>query len=269
MLAVLKAGAAYVRLQPNLPGERLARIIAASGLAIILAENRTAENLPAASARVVLLEQELAGEGDDSSPPSAAVHPDPESTACIYYKTSPDGESQGVEISHRALWNCLASLRSAPGLSAGDVVLWHGSTPLGLELFELWLPLSVGARTVIAPEATVLDGPGFYNFMEAHGITVMRATPSAWRLLVQSGWRGGQGLKAISSGEALLPGLAGTLAACCKEVWNVYGTAESASIATVGRVAAGARRWPPSGVRRSRPRWRLRVVAALQLRPWR
>lgn len=239
LLGALKAGATYGLMEPSLSKEHLARLISDAGIDIILADSHTASCLLETTARVILLDRELAGiETDDKAPHLVPV--DPDHPACIKFRSNRDGKFEGIEITHRATVNLLLSLRREPGLVSEDVVLCHSPLCCHIEPFELWLPLTVGARIAISPRATVLDPETLGTIIESEGITAMQATPSAWRMLAASGWKGSRKLKALCSGEPLQPDLAEWIAGMCGEVWNLYGSAQAAVWSMVGRAHAGA-----------------------------
>ena len=106
----------------------------------------------------------------------------------------------------------------------------------GLEIF---LPLSTGAETVIATRDTVIDGNRLAGEIDKHQVTVLQATPSTWRLLLEAGWSGKPGFKALVGGEAVPRDLVNRLAPLCGEVWNVYGPTETTIWSTTAQVFAG------------------------------
>jgi amino acid adenylation domain-containing protein len=238
LLAILKAGSAYVLFEPSCLQQQLAHVVADTGMQVILAEDDTASSLQDLPVRIVLLDQTVAMVAVETGPPpiiSGDMHP----LACVVYTSGANGKPRGIEITHRAVVNLLLSMQHRPGMVPNDVVLCIGPLSHGLEIFELWLPLTVGARTVLAPNATVLEPDALAGTIEAHGITVMQATPSAWNMLVASGWQGNRQLKALCSGEALPPDLADSLARTCKEVWNMHGSPETTVWSMGGRVLPG------------------------------
>ena len=98
----------------------------------------------------------------------------------------------------------------------------------------------MGACTVLASDSEAADGRLLAELLQRHRITLMQATPSRWHLLLDSGWRGQAGLRALVGGETLSPLLAGRLLECGLEVWNMYGPTETTVWSTCGRVQATA-----------------------------
>ncbi len=239
LLSILKTGSAYVLIDPSSPREHFAHVLSDTRMPVALANDRTISCLSEASVHVVRLDQEVAADVNDH----AAARPsstDPEHLACVIYKSSPDGKLKGVEITHRAVVNLLLSMQRKPGLGPKDAVLSLGPFSSHAEAFELWLPLTVGARIMIAPSSTVLDSDALGRVIDEQGITALQTTPSAWRMLVASGWKANRRLKALCTGEALQADLAGRLAEACGEVWNIYGAVETTFAAMAGRIHNGA-----------------------------
>ncbi len=110
------------------------------------------------------------------------------------------------------------------------------------------LPLSVGAEIVLADHHDVRDGHALRALVEASEATMMQATPAGWRILLESGWNGHAGFRAVSGGEPLAVDLAEALLARCGEVWNGYGPTETTVYSTYWRVAE-----PRAGIFIGRP----------------
>jgi len=238
LLAILKAGGAYVLIEPSSIHEHLLHIVRDTGMQVILTDQKTTSCLPETSARVVLLkEMTVASEDNKSDLPPAFVGP--ERLSCVVYKPSPDGKLKGVDLTHRSIANLLLSIRRQAMLGPQDVLLWLSPLSSHTEALELWLPLTLGAQVSISPDVTVLDPAAVCRLMDEKGITAMLATPSAWRLLLAFGWSGNSQIKALCTGEALRLDLADRLGKICREVWNIYGAAETSGCSMAGRVRTG------------------------------
>ncbi|HEX6199446.1 MAG TPA: amino acid adenylation domain-containing protein, partial [Thermoanaerobaculia bacterium] len=241
LLGVLEAGGSYVPLDPGYPAERLAWMAADAGLAAVVTERSLAEaagalGMPAAP-RVVVDDLE-AGAAGEASP--AAVGPG--SRAYLLYTSGSTGRPKGVEVPHGAAVSFLAAMARRPGVTPEDAVLATTTIGFDISVLELFLPLSVGARVVLVDRETAADGAALAARLEE--VTVAQATPTTWRMLLESGWRGRPGLKVLSGGEALdrelAERLSAAVAAPAGEVWNVYGPTETTVWSTAGRVTPGA-----------------------------
>jgi acyl-coenzyme A synthetase/AMP-(fatty) acid ligase/acyl carrier protein len=108
-----------------------------------------------------------------------------------------------------------------------------------ISLLELFGPLAAGGRVVVVPRELVVDGERLAQMLAAEKATIMQATPTTWRLLVESGWRGRSGFKGLVGGEALSPPLMAALVSRCAELWNMYGPTEATVWSTCHHCRAG------------------------------
>jgi amino acid adenylation domain-containing protein len=239
LLAVMRTGATYIPLDPDFPPDRLQHMVADSGLGHVITQSALAADMPAGDYRALRIEDLLAGDGQ---PPS---HGDAAATghdlAYVLYTSGSTGLPKGVAIEHRSVVNFLLSMQQEPGLSPGDRLLAVTTLSFDIAGLELYLPLVAGATVVIATRDQAMDGEALRELIDAHGITVMQATPSSWRLLVEAGWTGSPGFKALCGGEPMPMDLAAALEARCGELWNMYGPTETTIWSTVWRVPAGCR----------------------------
>ena len=189
LLGVLKAGAAYVPLDPTYPRERLAFMLRDSGAAILLTQAQLADSVPGHQARIIRLDADWPAIAAYSST-SVASEVTSRDPAYVVYTSGSTGNPKGVQIPHRALVNFLCAMRRDPGLTATDTLLAITSLSFDIAGLELWLPLIVGARVVIANRDSTLDGQALAELLDHCGATMLQATPSTWRLLLAGGWRG-------------------------------------------------------------------------------
>jgi amino acid adenylation domain-containing protein len=237
-LATWLAGAAYLPLDPFYPAERLAFMFEDSGAEILIVDSRD-EKAPAAllakAGKVVdLATEELAEPAADWRP----AEPSPSSLAYVLYTSGSTGKPKGVLIEHGSLANFLASMARRPGLGPSDRLFSVTTFSFDIAGLEIWLPLTVGARVDLARRATTQDADLLSAALEKSGATVMQATPATWRLLLDGGFAGRPGLKAICGGEALPLELAERLRAKVGRLFNVYGPTETTVWSTAGEVEA-------------------------------
>ncbi|MFT3781759.1 MAG: amino acid adenylation domain-containing protein [Nibricoccus sp.] len=233
VLGILKAGGAYVPLDPAYPADRITYVLKDSRTRIIVTQRHLAATLPKTTAEALLLE-EL---------PSSATQPTvdkPATTsnnlAYIIYTSGSTGRPKGVAVPHRAVVNFLHSMQRQPGLNPDDTLLAVTTLSFDISGLELFLPLSRGAKIVIATRETAADGEALVRKIDQHGITVLQATPASWRLMLASGWKGTPSLRALCGGEALPSSLARELVPRTKELWNMYGPTETTIWSTCCRV---------------------------------
>jgi amino acid adenylation domain-containing protein len=238
VLGVLKAGAAYVPLDPEFPRERIAAVVEDAAPTLVLTEQTVAARLGLPPARVVCLDavrSDVARESDKT--PATAVTP--ADLAYVIYTSGSTGKPKGVQISHRALVNLLCAMAHKPGLTARDTLLAVTTLAFDIAALELYLPLCVGGRVVVATRDDTLDGHRLLALLRSCGATVMQATPATWRLLLEAGWDKMPGLKILCGGEALPRDLADALLARSASVWNMYGPTETTVWSATSQVEPG------------------------------
>ncbi|HEX3693503.1 MAG TPA: non-ribosomal peptide synthetase, partial [Solirubrobacteraceae bacterium] len=134
------------------------------------------------------------------------------------------------------LVNFLETMRIAPGLAAEDVLVAVTTLSFDIAGLELYLPLTSGARVVIAPTESTEDPRALAALLDSVQASVMQATPTTWRMLIDSGWSGRAAMKALCGGEALPVTLADRLLDAGLELWNMYGPTETTIWSTCARI---------------------------------
>ena len=238
VLGVLKAGGAYVPIDPSYPLERRRFMLENSQAPVVITQESVLREFSGDDLAVVCLDRDWPAIAalPREMPPIAS---DPDQLAYLLYTSGSTGQPKGVQIHHRGLVNLLLSTRDQPGLAPNDVLLAITTLSFDIATLELLLPLITGAQVVIAPSGTASNPEALSVLLEQSGATVMQATPTTWRMLVDSGWRGGRGLKAICGGEALAPALVAELHDRGVEVWNGYGPTETTIYSARKLVAPG------------------------------
>ena len=237
LLGIWKAGGAYVPLDPSFPADRLAYMLGSSQASVLITERSVRDRLPAYSGRIVLLDDDWSTIDalSDANPPATAVA---DNLAYVLYTSGSTGQPKGVEIPHSAVVNFLWSMAKRPGLKPNDSVLAITTLSFDISVLELYLPLIVGARVVLASRSQAADGAWLASNIAALGVTVVQATPATYRLLLAAGWTGSKQLKLLCGGEALPRDLAQALLERSGELWNVYGPTETTVWSTVEPITA-------------------------------
>ena len=226
LLGIMKAGAAYVPLDPEFPEKRLSMMVEDSDLACIISAREISSLLPASTVDKILLLEDLEHSFDnDQAPVPAWKAPTFENLAYVLFTSGSTGRPKGVAIPHRALGNFLNSWRQVPGIAAGDTLLAVTTLSFDISALELFLPLTTGATVHIASTQETHD-PDRLAMLADHA-TVLQATPATWKLLTMSGWRPPNKLRIWCGGEAFPRDLAELLLSSGSEVWNVYGPTET------------------------------------------
>ena len=237
LLGILKAGGVYLPLDPDYPPERLAYILSDSQATALVTTKELATGLPSLPELVVCLDSDWESISTGStSNPSLPVQPD--NLAYVIYTSGSTGKPKGVQICHQSLVNFLCSMRSTPGLKDTDAILAVTTISFDIAALEIYLPLIVGAKIILASREVATDGQRLLSKLERSGATAMQATPATWQMLLACGWQGSPQLKIICGGEALPEQLAGNLLGKGSSLWNLYGPTEATVWSAVCQVSA-------------------------------
>jgi len=238
LLGVWKAGCAYLPLDPAYPASRLQFMLGDSGAKALVTERALAARLPSSSLPVFIAEDaEEAGADEDDLPDA---HCDASSLAYLIYTSGSTGRPKGVEVPHGGIANSLEWVTGEMKIGAGDVFLNVLTPCFDMSVFSLFLPLSNGARLVMATLEDSRSAKRIESLLASRHVTVMKATPVTWSMLIEAGWQGRPDFKAAIGGEALTRPLAEALIARSAGLWNLYGPTE-ASIFCIGcKVESGA-----------------------------
>lgn len=234
LLAVLKAGAAYVPVDPAHPSERIAYSLTDAGVTCIITEAQFIHAVDGVAPLLVIDDATAAVERTPLGPPTTMAGG--EDLAYVMYTSGSTGRPKGVEVTHGNVINFLRSMASEPGFGPHDTLLAVTTPSFDIAGLELFLPLSCGGTTVIVPRADTIDGARLAQQLVEHNATVMQATPATWRLILAAGWQGKADLRALCGGEALPRDLARVLLPMVGELWNMYGPTETTIWSTVHRV---------------------------------
>jgi amino acid adenylation domain-containing protein len=246
LLGILKAGGAYVPLDPSYPADRVKYVLEDAHVRVLLTQETLVSSLPETSAEVICLDGDwpLIGK-QDGGPVGADVGP--ENLAYVIYTSGSTGKPKGVQLEHRSVVNFLCSMEREPGMASDDTLVAVTTLSFDIAGLELYLPLLVGGRLVIATREATMDGRLLMGLMKGSEATVMQATPTTWRVLLESGWQGDRNLKVLVGGEALSAELARQLAQRCGSVWNMYGPTETTIWSSVYKVEGEDEKLVPIG----------------------
>ena len=226
MLAIQKTGAAWLPLDPDHPEQRLHYTVDHAKVSLLITQSSVSEIWGSYSTPLLLLsDEEQILKTRPTTLPDRQYEAD--STAYVIYTSGSTGKPKGVRVSHHNLHNFLQAMRLSPGLTADDRLLAVTTLSFDIAILELLLPLSVGASVIICDRDTMLDGQALSDALNDHAITCMQATPTVWRLLLDSGWTGQPNLTALAGGESLPKDLVKPLLERTAALWNMYGPTET------------------------------------------
>ncbi|MET0264062.1 MAG: condensation domain-containing protein, partial [Duganella sp.] len=256
LLAILKAGAAYVPLDPSYPADRLAYMLADSTPAVLLTQASLNDPLPqlplsqgslprtGQTVQIVLDDEAdaaLIAAQPDGNPDAAAIGLTPQHLAYVIYTSGSTGMPKGVMNHHQGLSNLANAQGAAFGIGADSRVLQFASFSFDASISEIVMALAGGASLFLADAAAMLPGEPLLATLRGHGITHVTLPSSA--LAVCGAPDALPPMTIIVAGDVCPPELARRWAAR-HTFFNAYGPTEAAVCATIhrcqGTSAAGA-----------------------------
>jgi non-ribosomal peptide synthetase component F len=191
VLAVLRAGGAFVPLDPAYPPERLAFMARDAGLALVLTTSALRGRVPAGAGAVALALDEEAGALAALSDAPDGFAPEPGSAAYVIYTSGSTGTPKGVVVEHRALAAHAAGVVAHYGLGSADRVLQFASFNFDPSVEQTLPPLAAGACVVLRDDE-VMSAEAIGRLVEEAGITLLNLPTAQWHLLAEEwGARGG------------------------------------------------------------------------------
>ncbi|WP_428378012.1 condensation domain-containing protein [Lichenicoccus sp.] len=243
LLAVLKAGAGFVLFDADTAAGPLERMLREARLPFILTQGIRSELLDKAE-RVIALDPVRKTFAHE---PAVALDVDEleDAIACAVFIQGRNERQGSVEITHRQLAHMLSTMAGMLPCDAGDGLVSVDAA--GAEaVLELLLPLTTGARLVLASAAEAADGAALLGLLRDARATILQGRPAMWLRLLQAGWSGQPRLKMLCGGnESMTRALADRLLAVGGPLWSLYGEA-GAIWTAVARVEPGEER-PPLG----------------------
>ncbi len=250
LLGILKAGAAYVPLDPSYPAERLAYMLEDSGVPVLLAQERLLDRIPGHAARVVCLDRD-AGRVDAERAEPLPLRAEPDSLAYVIYTSGSTGRPKGAMNAHRGIVNRLLWMQEQYGLTPGDVVLQKTPFSFDVSVWEIFWPLVSGARLVLARPEGHRDPAYLTELIERAGVSTAHFVPPMLQAFLDAGEpaRCGSLRRVVCSGEALPYELTERFRAALPgvELHNLYGPTEAAVDVTYWACEARERRVVPIG----------------------
>ncbi|HEY6807137.1 MAG TPA: amino acid adenylation domain-containing protein [Pyrinomonadaceae bacterium] len=237
LFAILKAGCAYVPLDPDYPSDRLAYMMEDSGASVLLTQSGMESKLPANEATLVYLDRD-SSDWTSQSVKNLDSFTDPNSVAYVIYTSGSTGRPKGVLGLHRGAVNRLAWMWRHYPFKAGDVCCNKTSLNFGDSVWEIFGPLLQGVPIVLIPGEVVQNAPRLAQWLATYKISRIVVVPSLLREILQAYAGPAAGLRKpylwVTSGEAISLKLAQDFAATMGEtlLLNLYGSSEVAADVT-------------------------------------
>jgi amino acid adenylation domain-containing protein len=236
LLATLKAGAAYLPLDPNYPADRLRYMLADSGVKLVLTQAPLLAGrpwlAPAGGQAFALAAEAPALASLPATDPQVPLAAD--NLAYVIYTSGSTGRPKGVLVPHRGLTNLVLGQTAAFGITATDRILQFASFSFDAAVSETFMALATGATLVLAPQQTLSDPAALQQLLQEQRISAITLPPSLLAVLEPDGLDGLRVL--ISAGERLSADVAQKWAAG-RQLFNAYGPTEATIGPTLGRVA--------------------------------
>jgi amino acid adenylation domain-containing protein len=228
-LGVLKAGGAYMPMDPTYPPDRLSFMLEDAAAPVLLTQLSVLDRLPVHRGYTLCLDQvweEIATESE-TAPEHKAV---PQNLAYVIYTSGSTGKPKGVMITHQSICNHLQWFQQAIPLEPDDRVLQQTSFSFDASIEEFYAPLNAGAQLVLLPAGQQQDARQVVEYMVQQKITMLVAVPTQLQVLLQvKGFEECRSLRGIiAGGEELLGTLAVEVANNSAAVlYNTYGPTET------------------------------------------
>ncbi|MFF3525449.1 amino acid adenylation domain-containing protein [Streptomyces rubiginosohelvolus] len=256
LLAVGRTGAAYLPVDPDFPPDRIRMLLADAAPALLVTDRATARSLDADPATALLLDDPATVRAAADAVPLAPRPTHGHAPAYVIHTSGSTGRPKGVVVTRAAVVNFLLCLADTLDFRGSERLLAVTTVGFDIAVLELFLPLITGGTVVLADREQVRDPALLAGLIDTARPTVMQATPSLWRALLDARPDAVDGLRALAGGEALAPDLARRLIAHGAELVNLYGPTETTIWSTAGALDATAADAPHIGT----PLWNTRAL---------
>ncbi|TGV27307.1 amino acid adenylation domain-containing protein, partial [Mesorhizobium sp. M00.F.Ca.ET.186.01.1.1] len=253
LLGILKSGGAYLPLEPTLPLERCAMMLSGACANVVVSVQKFTDVLAGLKTKCPLLQtvvcmdqaeseaeyslrdlQQYAREVAVTAPQATS-----DDLAYVIYTSGSTGVPKGVMISHENVVNFLYAMEREIGFEPEHTVLALAAYSFDIFVLESLAPLCWGMKMTLASDAVLKDPDEIMKLIEAESVTILQATPSRMKLLVQSARASSlqQLQKILIGGEALSEDLYQSLRAITEQpIYNVYGPTETTVWSTIQRL---------------------------------
>jgi amino acid adenylation domain-containing protein len=232
ILGILKAGGAFVPLDPNYPSDRLHFMLTDTQVSILLTQSWLVEQLPRSHANILCLDQPLPRDREPFKVPALT----PDHLAYVIYTSGSTGIPKGVLLSHRGLCNVVETQQNIFHLSRNSRILQFSSLSFDASIFEFALAFGSGGTLYIPPKFAQLPGAALVQFLDDNAITHALLTPAVLTVLPPAELPALEEL--ITGGEACSSPVVDRWAAN-RHFFNAYGPTETTIWATVAELHPG------------------------------
>jgi amino acid adenylation domain-containing protein/non-ribosomal peptide synthase protein (TIGR01720 family) len=243
LMAVVKAGGAFVPIDPALPNERLAFMLENAGASVLLTQRRLAEGLPDHKAPIICLDTDwdsVATESDENLPDLVTI----DNIAYIIYTSGSTGRPKGVLVGHRGICNLAEAQIRDFAVGPDSRVLQFASPSFDASVSEVCMALLAGATLCLANRDSLLPGPDLITLLSDHAITTVTLPPSVLANMPDEDLPALRTI--ITAGEVCSPSIVSRWAAG-RRFLNAYGPTEATVCASMSLCDGGLDQSPPIG----------------------
>ncbi|MBJ9975374.1 amino acid adenylation domain-containing protein [Pseudomonas sp. S30] len=237
MLAIMRIGASYVPLDPDLPIERLLRIIEQAEIDTVVCEASS----PAQFDRVRRCDPSIARGGAETEELALFDFSSADARAYSVFTSGSTGAPKGIDVRQRNVVALLESMFRALDMLPGQIWSWTHAASFDLSIWEIWGALCSGGCLVVVPRAVRALPEQLWALLQDEGVNIITQTPSGLRQLVpviNSRPSLSDARHWVICGEALTGAVARDMIRDDWEVWNLYGPAETTVFASIQKVDA-------------------------------
>lgn len=244
IMGALKAGGAFLPLDPVYPPERLAYMIEDSEIPVLLTQHALIENLPKNGAKIVALDAEwetIAGAHSDDDLP---IKMTPDNLAYVIYTSGSTGKPKGTMLGHRGLCNLAKAQQQAFDIELGTKILQFSSLSFDAAVWETVMALLNHGTLCLAPRTQIASGDGLMAIMQDQQINVVTLPPSVVAVMPDQAL---PDLKVmITAGEKCTAEIVSKWGTG-RKFFNAYGPTETTVCASMLHVTKHYRQGPPIG----------------------
>lgn len=234
ILATLKAGGAYLPIDTDYPSARVEYMLQDSAK-LHITQKEYQNKFTVGSHEILFEEFDDIKNHYSTNNPHVSVKPN--DAAYIIYTSGSTGQPKGVVLEHHSLFNFLVTVSEKPGITHEDKFLAVSSISFDIAILEVLLPYVHGAQSFLLDRFQRKDPGRIVDLIEDEQITIMFATPSHWKMMLDGGWQTPcPNFNMISGGEALSAELADKLLPLSKSLWNIYGPTETTVFSTIKKI---------------------------------